>query len=445
MVATPTNPAAAAPHPLAPARTTLMIKPVGGLCNLDCHYCYYLPTIDQVYGGAEHRMTLDTLESVFAGYLPHASRQVVIAWQGGEPTLAGLPFFEKAIEFQRKHARPGQQISNALQTNGTLLDPAWCAFLREHQFLIGISIDGLGEDHDAYRVDKQGRPSFAKVMAGLKLLRKHQVEHNILCVLNDRNVKKPRAVFEALRGMGEKWMQFIPAIEWTPGKDGQPTLAPFSPDPEDYGRFLCAVFDLWFEHYRDTISVRHFDTLLGRMVHGVAPLCILGEQCHSQLTVEHNGDLFGCDHFVERRWQLGHIGPEGRLLDADEAGPASDAALDVQWLDRSDADRLGEFADRKQHLPAKCVRCQWKELCHGGCPKHRPHRGDQPEPTVLCPAYQRFNAHAIMRLEWLASHLRAGVQPPPPGRQQHTTTTKPKPRPRGGGGSAKRRKQRRRR
>ena len=247
-------------------------------------------------------------------------------------------------------------------------------------------------------------------------------------------------------------MQFIPAIEWVEDEQGEPQLAPFSPDPENYGKFLCEVFDLWFDKHRDRISVRHFDTVLGRMVQGVAPLCILGEQCHSQLTVEHNGDLFGCDHFVERRWQLGHIGPPEAVdvtVEGDALTPPSPGrgpgegqatgeqdrvhgdlpspqpspggrgsqhpALDVDWLDQSDSNRLGEFACRKQHLPQMCLDCQWKELCHGGCPKHRPHRGDVPEPTILCASYKRFNEHAIMRLEWLANYLRSGMQPPPPG------------------------------
>ncbi len=419
-----------AAHPLAPARTTLMIKPVGGLCNLDCQYCYYLPTIDEVYGGHEQRMSLETLESVFAGYLPHAAREVMIAWQGGEPTLAGLDFFKQAIAFQEKYARPGQQISHALQTNGTLLDDDWCRFFRENKFLIGISIDGLGEDHDHYRVDKQARGSYDRVMQGLRLLRHHQVEHNILCVLNDRNVKHPRKVFTALLELGERWMQFIPAIEWTPapgsseagnGHDARPILAPFSPRPEDYGRFLCEVFDLWFDRYRDTVSVRHFDSVLSALVQGQASICILGPQCHSQLTVEHNGDLFGCDHYVERRWQLGRINPRNDValtIEGHPPAPADSSAVqpptDPNWLNRADVNKLGDFAARKQHLPQACFNCEWKQLCHGGCPKHRPYRGDVAEPTILCAAYKRFNAHAMLRLQWLANYVRAGTPPPPP-------------------------------
>jgi len=416
------------PHPLAPARTTLMIKPVGGLCNLDCHYCYYLPTIDRVYGGREQRMSFETLESVFAGYLPHASQQVTIAWQGGEPTLAGLDFFKKAIEFQQKHARPGQQVSHALQTNGTLLDDDWCRFFRENKFLVGISIDGLGQDHDHYRVDHRGRGTYDRVMQGLRLLRHHQVEHNILCVLNDRNVKHPRKVFDALLKLGERWMQFIPAVEWVDDDGPQkPRLAPFSPDPDDYGRFLCEVFDLWFDRYRDTVSVRHFDSILGALVQGQATICILGPQCHSQLTVEHNGDLFGCDHYVQRRWQLGQINPTPSIpltieghppaqADASAVEPPAQSPPDPDWLDRADARKLGEFAGRKQHLPEACRACEWVGLCFGGCPKHRPRRGDVAEPTILCAAYKRFNAHAMMRLQWLANYVRAGTPPPPPDR-----------------------------
>ncbi|MBI1336305.1 MAG: anaerobic sulfatase maturase [Phycisphaera sp.] len=438
---------------LSPSQVTLMIKPVGALCNLDCTYCYYLPT-KTVYDGHEHKMSLATLESVFAGFLPGAADEVTFAWQGGEPTLAGLDFFKKAIEFQEKYKRPSQKISNALQTNGTLLDDDWCAFLHKHEFLIGLSMDGGKAFHNYYRKTNSGGGSYDQVMRGLKYLRKHKVEHNVLCVLNNHNVKHPRQLWDFMLNVGVKWLQFIPCIEWEKDPEtGQNKLAPYSPDPHDYGKFLCEVFDIWFARYRGDISVRIFDAVLNKLVLNMMPFCILNGSCHGQMTIEHNGDVYGCDHFVERRWQLSKIGDETfrnpiHLDGSQEAGltihgsgyrknaelegrdiqaaqdlderykPKSrSTTLDPDWLKRSEGQRLGAFAKRKQDLPQKCFDCQWKPFCHGGCPKHRAHGGDVPEPTVLCESYIMFYNHAMLRMQWLAEYLRMGVQPPPPGEE----------------------------
>lgn len=372
----------------APSRATLMIKPVGGVCNLRCDYCYYLPTLD-LYGGHERRMSSDTLRAVFAGWLPQAADQIVIAWQGGEPTLAGLDFFREALRLQEEHRRPNQRILNTLQTNATLLDDEWCAFLHEHGFLVGVSIDGGKQMHDAYRVDAQGGPTFAAVRQGLKLLRRHRVEHNLLCVLTDRNVQHPRAVWQALVALDVPWLQFIPAIEWE-AQDGGFRLASFAPPPRDYGRFLCEVFDLWFENSRDTISVRDFDAWVQALATGESSLCHYAPSCHQQLTLEHNGDVYGCDHYVEPQWRLGRIDPQA-----------------PGWLAGLDTQRFGAFAVMKSDLPASCRSCDYRHLCHGGCPKHRPNRGRVAEPSVLCESYLMFFEHAALRLEWLAAHVRA--------------------------------------
>ncbi len=439
---------------IQPSRVTVMIKPVGALCNLDCTYCYYLPT-KTIYDGHEHRMSLATLESLFASVLPRFADHVTIAWQGGEPTLAGLDFFRKAIAFQEQYRRPNQQVSHALQTNGTLLDDDWCKFLKDNQFLVGLSLDGPDRFHDHYRLTNRKKGSSDQVRRGLKMLQKHGVDYNILCVLNDHNVNHPDEIFGYLVNLGSRWLQFIPAIEWEkdPADPSRNVLAPYSPDPKAYGAFLCRVFDRWFDKYRGSISVRIFDAVLNKLVLGQMPFCILDGSCHSQLTIEHDGAVFGCDHFVERRWQLGQIGqPDwandirldgtrdvgltihgngykkneqlgGRDIDtaadlpaagtstigADEHPPADEA-----WFDRVDQPRLGVFAQRKQALPDKCLACRWKPYCHGGCPKHRSMGGEIPEPTILCEAYIAFYEHAMPRLQWLAEHLRRGQQPPPP-------------------------------
>lgn len=426
-----------------------MIKPVGALCNLDCTYCYYLPT-KSVYDGSEHRMPRATLEAVFAGFLPRFGDRVTITWQGGEPTLAGLDFFRDAMRFQRAHQRPGQQVSHALQTNGTLLNDEWCAFLKDHDFLVGLSIDGPKQFHDHYRVTNTGEPSSKAVFRGLKCLQQNDVPFNLLCVINDRNVDHPDDLWQYLRSLGTPWLQFIPAIEWEPDPAdlSRNVLAPYAPPPAKYGQFLCRIFDLWFERYRDKVSVRFFDSVLNKLVTGVMPLCILDGSCHTQLTVEHDGGVFACDHFIERRWQVARVGePDwmnaidldgsesvgltvhgggyvklethaGRdIVDADDVPTESTDAQglsDADWFDRADGQRLSAFAARKQRLPDKCVQCKWKPFCHGGCPKHRSAGGETPEPTVLCEAYIMFYEHAMERLKWLASFVQRGQQPPPP-------------------------------
>ena len=428
-----------------------MIKPVGALCNLNCTYCYYLPT-KAIYDRAEHRMSLSTLESVFAGLMGRGADDMSVAWQGGEPLLAGLDFFRNSMAFQDKYARNDRVVSHSVQTNGTLLDDEWCAFLKERGFLVGFSIDGPPQFHDRYRLTNRGDPSSRQVFRGLKLLQKHKVEFNILCVLNDVNVNHPDEVLDYLLNLGTPFLQFIPAIEWETNLAGPNAPFPYSPDPEAYGRFLCRVFDRWFDEFRHRVSVRLFDAVLNRMVLDQTPFCILDGQCHNQLTIEHDGAVFACDHFVERRWQLAQIGDPnwrnaidlgsgenigltvhgsgyGEPMERGDVGvsgdiPAgmADGTIDADWFDRVDAHRLGAFAQRKQLLPQTCLDCQWRRFCFGGCPKHRARGGDEPEASILCSAYTAFFEHAVPRLEWLAGHLRQNRQPPPP------ENTKAKPR-----------------
>lgn len=443
---------------LQPSRVTVMIKPMGAVCNLDCDYCYYLPT-QVLYGGQEKRMSLETLESIFATVLPNFADEVTIAWQGGEPTLAGLDFFRKAIEFQEKYRRPGQRVGHALQTNGTCLDDDWCRFLAENKFLIGLSLDGPPRLHDHYRTDRRGRGSHDQVMRGLNLLRKHNVEHNILCVLNDKNVHHPEEVFRYLLNLGPRFLQFIPAIEWVQDPDDprERRLAPFSPAAEDYGEFLCRVYDLWFERYRTQVSIRLFDAVLNKLVHGQSVYCITGEACHTQLTIEHDGSVFGCDHFVEPRWRLARIDDpdwtNAVTVDGEHRTPLflhgkdiTDACRDADqdqrldsvgdpstppaggeandWFHRVDQQRMGIFAQRKQDLPPECGACEYLAYCYGGCPKHRAHGGDTTEKTALCAGYQRFFEHAMPGLRWLAGYVRRGMAPPPP-EPVNTPTTVP--------------------
>ncbi|HEX7011072.1 MAG TPA: SPASM domain-containing protein, partial [Phycisphaeraceae bacterium] len=262
--------------------------------------------------------------------------------------------------------------------------------------------------HDAYRHDTRGEGSSDRVLTTLDLLRRYGVEFNILCVLTDRNVEHPDELLGFFLNRGIHWLQFIPAVEWEEEPTDQPPrLARFSPSSEAYGRFLCRLFDLWFERYRHYVSIRFFDSVIAKMVMDEMPLCILGGSCHTQLTIEHDGSVFGCDHFVEPRWRLGQV--DG-----------------VDWMARLDQPRLTRFAQGKQRVPPTCLACPWYRFCYGGCPKHRPHRGDEahaPAASVLCEGYRAFYAHAMPRLEWLCGYLRQNRLPPPP---QQTPSAAPR-------------------
>jgi uncharacterized protein len=370
-----------------------MIKPVGARCNLRCSYCYY-PEPEDDSGARPPLVSDEILDELFAGYLPAAPDEVVISWQGGEPTLAGIPFFERALALQERHRRPTQSVANAIQTNGTRIDDAWARFLARHGFLVGVSLDGPPRLHDAYRLDRRGHGSRRRVARGLAHLRRRGVAFNLLCVLHDRNVARPVALYESLRAAGTPWLQFVPAVEWS-GDDpavGLPRPAPFSPSPAAYGWFLCDVFDRWFERDRRSVSVRLFDALIYRRVRGTSPYCVFGRACDAQLTIESGGEIYACDHFVS---------PERRLGRVDGPG----------WADRVDLEGWRRFAAAKSGLPESCRVCRWRELCRGGCPKHRP-PGEAPRPSVLCDAYRRFFEHALGRIDWIAGYLRRGVPPP---------------------------------
>ncbi|WP_432798891.1 anaerobic sulfatase maturase [Poriferisphaera sp. WC338] len=415
-----------------------MIKPVGAACNLDCTYCYYLPTHD-LYGSPAHRMSYDTLENLFKTILPHCEQRVSIAWQGGEPTLAGLEFFEKAVALQKQYKKPDQEIENALQTNGTLLDDKWCEFLANNKFLIGLSCDGPPHLHDHYRYDHQHRPSSQNVMRGLKLLQKHRVEYNILTVLNDHNVKHPEDVYNYILNLGARFVQFIPAVEWDETVEeftsGFPPENPGVKDwvikPKDYGTFLCKVFDLWNKRHRTHVSIQMIDVMLNQYLFNNSSLCVHSNSCHNQLTVEHDGAIYGCDHYVNARWQIGHVSDKtwkpitqpspgsvpltiGSTNEPDRP-EWSQSPFEKDWFQSVDTETFGDFATRKMNLPPdECGKCEYQRFCYGGCPKHRPHRGDKTEKTYLCEGYYMFYEHALPKLEEIARHYRIHGELPPP-------------------------------
>ena len=383
----------------------VMTKPIGPLCNLDCKYCFYLEKEKLYPGETGFQMPDEVLECYIRQYIHEQDvPEVTFAWQGGEPTLLGVGFFERVVSLQRKHCPPGKTISNALQTNGTLLDDAWCEFLRENGFLVGLSIDGPREIHDRYRVDKGGKPTFDKVMRGLEMLKRHQVEFNTLTVVSRANSEKPLEVYRFLREHGSGFMQFIPLVERTgggdlfsapPDPDDPAPLAPVTPwsvRPLDYGRFLCAIFDEWIRRDVGKVFVQLFEVHLGVWMGLPASLCVFSENCGRALALEHNGDLYSCDHYVYPQYRLGNI---------------MDRPL-AEMVDSAEQRKFG--SDKNDRLPRYCQECDVRFACNGECPKHRFLRTPDGEPGLnyLCAGYKHFFHHVDPYLRRLAAIVGQG-------------------------------------
>jgi len=404
-------------RPDAPVAFHVMAKPTGAICNLDCEYCFFLSK-EMLYPGSRFRMAADLQETYIRQLLEsHArSRDVVIAWQGGEPTMMGLDFFRRSVDLQRQYARPGQRVLNTIQTNGTLLTDEWGEFLRANGFLVGISIDGPAALHDAYRVDKGGKPTFSRVVRGLDVLKRHGVEWNVLTTIHAANGDYGRTVYTFLRDdLGATFIQFIPIVEratehtlpiadagWGDAVRGRPLYTQHgdlvthrSVRPAQYGSFLIDVFEDWVRHDVGTVYVQMFDTALANF-HGVAGgLCVHAETCGNQLALEHNGDLYSCDHYVEPGYLLGNI--TGKHM------------LDLIVLPQQK--KFGQ--DKQDTLTRYCRECDVRAACNGGCPKDRFATSPYGEPGqhYLCPGYQAFFRHVREPMQAMAAMLRAGLPP----------------------------------
>jgi uncharacterized protein len=383
---------------IPPPAFHIMLKPRGAICNLDCKYCYFLSK-EMLYPGSRFRMADELLETYTGQYI-EAQRvpEVTFGWQGGEPTLMGLDFFRRAVELQQKYRKPGMRIFNAFQTNGVLLDDDWCRFFKQHGFLVGLSIDGPRTIHDFYRVDKGGQPTFDRVMRGLSFLKKHGVEYNTLTTLHAANVKHPVEVYRFLRDeVGSQYMQFIPIVERDNGTGFQEgdTVTNRSLTGQQYGRFLIGVFDEWVRRDVGHTFVQIFDVALAAWLGEPPGLCIFAETCGNALAMEHNGDLFSCDHFVEPKYRLGNI-QEIPLLDL--------VALPEQR----------QFGlDKRETLPRYCRECEVRFVCNGGCPKDRFIQTPDGEPGLnyLCEGYRAFFNHIDRPMQLMAAELRAGRPP----------------------------------
>lgn len=410
---TPARPASAPFH--------VMTKPSGSRCNLDCHYCFYLEK-EKLYPRGPNdamRMSKPLLETYVRDYIAaQPGPSVSFAWQGGEPTLMGVDFFREAVALQKRYAN-GKQIENAFQTNGTLLDDEWGAFFAAENFLVGISIDGPRALHDAYRVDRGKRPTFDRVMAGLEVLKKHKVEFNTLTTVHRKNAPQALEVYRFLRKHGSGYVQFIPIVERLPERglaahgltlapppeldevdsDGEALpgarIAPWSVRPAEFGEFLCTIFDEWVKRDVGRVFVQHFDSALAKWIGAPGGACVFAETCGRGLAVEHNGDVYSCDHYVYPEYRLGNF-------------------RETPMAELVDSPRQKKFgADKSATLPRYCRECPVKFACNGDCPKHRFARTPDGEPglSYLCKSYRRFFTHIDPAMRSMAALLRSGRAP----------------------------------
>ncbi len=390
------GPPAPATRPLtAPPYFHLLAKPTGPICNLDCEYCFFLSK-EALYPGDRFRMSDELLETYIRQVVESQSApEVTIAWQGGEPTLMGVDFFRRSVELAESYARPGQTVHHTIQTNGTLLTDEWCELLHDHDFLVGLSVDGPGELHDRYRVDKKGRPTFDKVMRGHELLVAHDVEYNILCTVNAANQHHPLDVYRFFRDeLGARHLQFIPIVERdndTGFQEGD-VVTDRSVDPEAWGSFLIAVFDEWVTRDVGTVFVPTFDAALASWM-GLPPsMCVFAETCGNALAMEHNGDIYSCDHFVEPDHLLGNI-TETHMVEL-VASPQ----------------QRGFGAAKRDTLPKYCIDCDVRFACNGECPKNRFTLTPDGDPGLnyLCAGYKSFFTHIDGLMQIMADLLRRG-------------------------------------
>jgi uncharacterized protein len=357
------------PPTLAPR--SLLIKPASADCNLHCSYCFYHGRPGDPYTGrAARRMSGEVLETLIRQAMGLDQARAVFGWQGGEPTLCGLEFFERVVALQKRHGHPGQVVSNGLQTNALLLDDAWARFLRQYSFLVGVSLDGPAKYHDHYRLDSGGAGSHARVIESIAHLERHGVAYNILSVVNRETGGHGAEIFDYLAGQGFRYLQFIPCVEIDPAT-GQ--VAEFSVLPEQYGDFLCEVFDRWYNGGNPDVSVRDFDSILGCYLGQKATVCCYQERCGGYLVVEHNGDLYPCDFYVRASLRLGNL---------------SEVTLEQAF----DSDDLRRFAAQKTNPRSECHSCAWRVLCQQGCPRFVGLGGASRH--YLCRALQQFYAHS---------------------------------------------------
>src|SRR5450755_282361 len=379
----------------------VMAKPTGAVCNLDCAYCFFLSK-ETFYPGSNFRMSGEVMEAYIRQTIEaHRAPEVTIAWQGGEPTLMGLDFYRRVVDTVKRFQKPGTTIQHTIQTNGVLLDPEWCGFLRENNFLVGISVDGPRELHDRYRKDKGGQGTWERVIKAVRMMQRYRVEYNVLCTVNAANCEQPLAVYRFFRDqLQARYLQFIPIVERI-NDNGLSILqqgnrvTERSVKPERYGQFLVKIFDEWVRHDVGTVFVQGFDATLAIWVSGRSPICIFRPTCGMGVALEHNGDLYSCDHFVEPKHLLGNI-------------------LEIPLVQLVNSEQQRKFGnDKRDTLPRYCRECSFLFECHGECPKNRFLTTPDGEPGLnyLCAGLKTYFAPVEPYMRTMSNLLQQGRPP----------------------------------
>lgn len=378
----------------------VMVKSVGSVCNLSCDYCYYLEKSKLYHEAKNHVMSEELLEKFTEEYIHSQTMpQVLFTWHGGEPLMRPISFYKKAVELQKKYGQ-GRTIDNCIQTNGTLLTDEWCKFFKENNFLVGVSIDGPQEFHDEYRKNKQGRPSFTKVMKGIELLKKHGVEYNAMAVVNDFNADYPLEFYRFFKEIDCHYIQFTPIVERlseradglslsSPVQREKAELAEFSISPEQWGNFLCAIFDEWVREDVGNYFIQIFDSTLANWVGEQPGVCSLAKNCGHAGVMEYNGDVYSCDHFVFPEYKLGNL--------------HSNTLVEMMYSEKQT--KFGEA--KSKNLPTQCKECEFLFACNGECPKNRFAFTPEGEPGLnyLCKGYYKFFKHVAPYMDFMKKEL----------------------------------------
>lgn len=396
-----------------PVAFNLMMKPAGSLCNLDCHYCYYLDKAE-IYGGHEPKMSYDMLETTIREYIKaNDVDEVTFNWHGGEPLVLGLDFYKKAVELERKYA-DGKKIHNTLQTNGTLINYDTAEFFRDNNFLIGVSIDGPKDIHDKFRKDKGGFPTFDKVIKGIGILQRCGVQFNTMSTINKASEGRGLETYQFLKHIGSTFMQFMPVVEHVkypvdasgkalkkmrpyivdPATDGA-ELARWSVSSIGFGKFMCDIFDYWIRHDVGRYFVNLFDATLANHGNVMPGTCVYAKVCGGNSIIEHNGDIYPCDHFVYSKYKLGNINEKSLR----------------EMMTSSEQIKFG--LNKRGMLPSKCLKCKYEYLCHGECPKHRFNRTENGDTglNALCSGYYMFYDHSLPYMLRMKELLEAQTSP----------------------------------
>jgi len=391
-------------HICGPRAFNLMIKPAGSLCNLNCNYCYYLDKAE-IYGGREPKMSIEMLETCIRKYIEaNEVEEVCFNWHGGEPLLMGIDFYRKALEFEEKY-RGNKTVHNTIQTNGTLITDEWAEFFKANGFLVGISVDGPSAIHDRYRKDKAGKATLEKVVSGVEKLYKAGADYNTMTTVNKESEGHGLEVYNFMKSLGSRYMQFMPVVEHIIYRAARPCIvdpstegakiAPWSVSAIGYGKFINEIFDWWVKHDVGSYFVNLFDATLAGWVGEQPGSCVYAETCGGNSIIEHNGDIYCCDHFVYPGYKLGNIATDNL----------------AEMMDSSAQTAFG--INKRNTLPSSCLRCKWFKACHGECPKHRFNRTESGETglNALCDGFKIFFSHVAPYMDYMAECLHNQISP----------------------------------